>query len=80
MTTTAQQLLQMQQNVRYLNEQRIRAEANYEQALARLKELGYDTIEDAEAVLKEMAEDIREEESRLAEDVDALLDKYPELR
>ena len=70
----------MQQNVRHLNEQRIRAEANYEQALARLKELGYDTIEDVEAVLKEMAEDIREEESRLAEDVDALLDKYPELR
>ena len=80
MTTTAQQLLQMQQNVRHLNEQRIRAEANYEQALARLKEHGYDTIEEAEAVLKEMAEDIREEESRLAEDVDALLDKYPELR
>ena len=51
MTTTAQQLLQMQQNVRHLNEQRIRAEANYEQALARFKELGYDTIEDAEAVL-----------------------------
>ena len=45
-----------------------------------MKELGYDTIEEAEAVLKEMAKDVREEESRLAEDVDALLDKYPELR
>lgn len=80
MSATTQQLLQMQQNVRHLNEQRIRSEANYEQALARLKELGYDSVEDAEIVLEEMADEIRKEESKLAEDVDALLDKYPELR
>lgn len=80
MTITTQQLLQLKEKVKRLDEQRIRAEANYEQALAQLKELGYDDVEDAEDTLKEMKKTITDEQARLAEEVDALLDKYPGLR
>lgn len=80
MTLNTQQLLQLKEKVKKLEEQRIRAEANHEQAVDRLKELGYDSVEDAEAALEEMRKAILEDEARLAEDVDALFDKYPELR
>lgn len=76
----ARKLLQLKDRVKKLDEQRIRAEANLEQAEARLKELGYDSIEDAEATLSEMKEAILEEEARLAEDVETLFEQYPDLR
>ena len=79
MSVSASELLKLKQQVKELDEQRIRAEANYDQALSQLQELGYDTIEDAEQALKDMRASIEEEEAKLAEDMDALLDKYPEL-
>lgn len=80
MTISAQQLLQMKEKVKKLDEQRIRAEANYDQALIRLKELGYSSIEDAEDALHDMQKSITQEEAQLAEEMDKLLDKYPGLR
>lgn len=80
MTVTAQQLLQMKEKVKKLDEQRIRAEANYDQSLASLKALGYDSVDDAEAALDDMHRNITQEESKLAEEMDKLLDQYPGLR
>ena len=76
----ARTLLQMKEKVQQLNENYIRAQANYESALARLKELGYDSVEEAEQALDQMHSDITKGEAQLAEDIDALLDKYPGLR
>lgn len=76
----ARSLLQLKEKVQQLSEQSIRAQANYEAAMARLKELGYDSIEEAEQALDQMHEDIHKGEAQLASDMDALLDKYPELR
>lgn len=80
MTITIQQLLQLKEKVKRLDEQRIRAEANYEQAIARLKELGYDDVEDAEDALKDMKKTITDEQAQLADSIHALFDKYPDLR
>ena len=80
MIPTTQQLLQLKEKIKKLDEQRIRAEANLEQATARLNELGYNNVEEAEAALKEMEKAILEDEAKIAEDMDVLFDKYPELR
>ena len=76
----ARALIQLKEKVEQLNEQHIRAQANYETAVARLKELGYDSIEEAEQALDQMHQDIHKGEAQLASDMDALLDKYPGLR
>lgn len=76
----ARALIQLKEKVEQLNEQYIRAQANYETAVARLKELGYDSIEEAEQALDQMHQDIHKGEAQLASDMDALLDKYPGLR
>ena len=76
----ARALIQLKEKVEQLNEQYIRAQANYETAVARLKEVGYDSIEEAEQALDQMHQDIHKGEAQLASDMDALLDKYPGLR
>ena len=80
MTVSTKQLLDLKDRVKRLDEQRIRAEAAYDEAVTRLHELGYDTVEDAEKALEDMQADILQEEANLANDLDALLDKYPALR
>lgn len=80
MTISAQELINLKDKVTRLNEVRIRAESARDEALARLKELGYDSVEDAEAALDDMKKAIVDEEVALAEDVDKLLDTYPDLR
>ena len=77
--TIASDLAHMKERVAQLNEQRIRAEANYDQVLSQLKELGYDSVEDAEEALQELQNSIRDNERKLADSVDALLNTYPEL-
>lgn len=56
-----------------------RAEANYEAALERLRELGYNSVADAEKELKKMERQISDEEAAIEEGLRKLEQDYPEL-
>lgn len=58
---------------------RARAEALRDQALERIKELGYDNITEAQVSLKEMQGDVTKTETELQQLIAKLHSDYPEL-
>lgn len=58
---------------------RMRATLNLEHAQAQLKELGYDTVDEAEAALDRINEQARQLEAEINNETAKLQDDYPEL-
>lgn len=58
---------------------RMRATLNLEHAQAQLKELGYDTVDEAEAALDHINEQARQLEAEINNETAKLQDDYPEL-
>lgn len=58
---------------------RMRATLNLEHAQAQLKELGYDTVDEAEAALDRINEQVRQLEAEINNETAKLQDDYPEL-
>lgn len=79
MTIDMQQLARLKKAAKESEEQRIRAEAARDEALAQLKELGYDDIEEAKEALAAMRKSIVDSEAELEDQVQKLLDDYPDL-
>ena len=79
MTIDMQQLARLKKAAKESEEQRIRAESARDEALAQLKELGYDNIEEAKEALAAMRKSIVDSEARIEEQIQKLLDDYPDL-
>lgn len=58
---------------------KIRAEATRDEAFERLKELGFDSIEQATEALDDMQGQIQELEDEINRETDKLENQYPEL-
>jgi Holliday junction resolvasome RuvABC DNA-binding subunit len=80
MSFDVQALMRMKKQVQEAKEQLIRAEAARDEAVERLKQLGYDDVKDAQEALKGMADSILQEENELENKLRKLFDDYPDLR
>lgn len=58
---------------------KIRAEANLDEAMARLTDMGFESVEDAEKALEDMAQQKEALESELETKFAEIERKYPEL-
>lgn len=79
MTTEAiQHLTDLKGKLETLSGEKIKAETKLEAAMKELKDLGYETVEEAEDALREMYKEIHELEKKAKELTDILMDKYHE--
>lgn len=76
---TADKLLQMKRRVEEAKEDLTRAEANYDAAMDRLKELGYGSVAAAKKALEKMSRQISDEEAAIENGLHKLEQDYPEL-
>lgn len=76
---TTDKLLQMKRRVEEAKEDLTRAEANYDAAMDRLKELGYDNAAAAKKALEKMSRQISDEEAAIEDGLRKLEQDYPEL-
>jgi phage shock protein A len=74
MSVDVQALMRMKKAVQEAKEQLIRAEAARDEALTRLKELGYDSVQKAQDALEGMSGDITDEEADLEDKIGKLFD------
>ena len=79
MSIDVQQIMRLKKAAKDAEEQRIRAESAQDEALKQLKELGYDSVEEAKQALASMHKCITDEEAKLEDEVQRLLDEYPDL-
>lgn len=60
-------------------EQRIRAEAARDEALKRLREMGFEGVDDALDALETMADETDQLEAKLADEIAKIEKQYPQL-
>lgn len=79
MSVDVSKLIQMKTACKEASEKRIKAEGLMEEALSKLKELGFASIQAAKKELKILETKITEMETEIEEAIDELEQEFPEL-
>lgn len=73
------ELTRLKKACKEITEKRIRAEGLQEEALKRIRELGYDTVEDAEKELKKLEKEQAKKETEIENMIEELQEEFPDL-